>query len=109
MSLKDVTPNGSESMLNRLKRSSFKIRYLYLVLVILAGLYYYMARPAFHYASMDFWLFIGLIALAVIGIESLVEMQENWQKIRNKNKFQTMNLSFSQLKKFRLLAYLAGT
>ncbi|MDK7187436.1 hypothetical protein [Facklamia hominis] len=108
MSLKDVTPNGSESMFNRLKRSSFKIRYLYFVLVILAGLYYYMALPAFHYASMDFWLFIGLIALAVIGIESLVEMQENWQKIRNKNKFQTMNLSFSQLKKFRLLAYLAG-
>ncbi|MHB0809263.1 MAG: hypothetical protein ACYCDV_07850 [Facklamia hominis] len=40
MSLKDVTPNGSESMFNRLKRSSFKIRYLYFVLVILAGLYY---------------------------------------------------------------------
>lgn len=54
MSLKDVTPNGSESMFNRLKRSSFKIRYLYFVLVILAGLYYYMALPAFHYASMDF-------------------------------------------------------
>src|SRR5699024_3805124 len=44
---------------------------LYLVLLILAFVYYYIALPPIHYAAFEFWFFLGLIIVGIIIIEVL--------------------------------------
>ncbi|WP_124058862.1 hypothetical protein [Vaginisenegalia massiliensis] len=44
---------------------------LYLILVLLVGLYYYLVLPPLHYASAECWQFLALILVGVIIIEGL--------------------------------------
>lgn len=77
--MKDVTQTARlTNILNNIKSKfrndsgkKFKARYLYILLAIIVGIYYYIILPPIHYASMDFWIFIIIIIAGVLIIELL--------------------------------------
>lgn len=64
--MKDVTPKDKNKKFYQ--RNS---KWLYAILVIAILVYYYMALPPIHYASIEFWLFIILILIGIALIQLL--------------------------------------
>lgn len=89
--MKDVTDTFNnrkwkDSFQNRMsknKLSGGKVRYLYIVLAILIAIYYYIMLPPLHYASLDFWIFLFLIAAGVLIIELLADSVKTLSKLKN--------------------------
>lgn len=74
--MKDVT-NSSQQHAKKSHRNFLALfnrmgfNALYILLFVLAFLYYYIALPPIHYAAFDFWFFLGLIVVGIIVIEVL--------------------------------------
>lgn len=69
--MKDVT-NSKRKEKFKQNYKSIKInhpRKLYAILALLIAIYYYIILPPLHYASMETWVFIGLILVGIIFIE----------------------------------------
>lgn len=87
---------------NNIKLNSGKIRYLYILLAIIVGVYYYIMLPPIHYASLDFWAFLLIIFAGIAIIEVLADSVKTFSKIK------TGDSSFAWPKfslKYKLLIY----
>lgn len=80
--MKDVTDSTTESWNNFKEQftkkdkgnsKSFNARWLYILLAIILFIYYYIALPPLHYASMDFWFFLLLITAGILIIEFIYD------------------------------------
>lgn len=101
--MKDVTPNSKGfNPFPRVKDFNAKnIRQLYLPLLIIIGLYYYVFTPSLHYASLDFWIFLGLILIGMAIIEGLADSSDWIKKVA---KGQVEQVQLKKLpKKYQLL------
>lgn len=97
MALKDVTPSGEGKKKSNKKRTKFNVRGLYILLALLAFVYYYIALPPFHYASMEFWFFLLLILAGVFIIEMLADGQQLFKQMKTVAKEESYGFN---LKKF---------
>lgn len=97
MALKDVTPSGEGKKKSNKKRTKFNVRGLYILLALLAFVYYYIALPPFHYASMEFWFFLLLILAGVFIIEMLADGQQLFKQMKTVGKEESYGFN---LKKF---------
>lgn len=73
--MKDVT-NSTRTKKNAGKTEKINLnhpRKLYILLALLIGIYYYIMLPPLHYASLDTWIFLGLILAGIIIIEALTD------------------------------------
>ncbi|MGX7091468.1 hypothetical protein [Hutsoniella sourekii] len=97
--MKDVTPKDvKEKFVNQASKfQSFNGRKLYFFLFLALLVYYYFVLPPIHWASVDFWLFIGLFLLGVIVIEGLNDLVE-----RSKA-HQSESASKTGLNKYRII------
>ena len=101
MPVKDVTPNSTYSFNKMNKIKNFNPRYLYLMLIIFLAIYYYLVLPPFHYAAIDFWIFIAIAMIGVFIIELFADSSGWFQKIKNQN-YQTLEIKKMKLpKKYR--------
>lgn len=68
--MKDVTDSTKE---NKKKKRNWNMRWLYIPAVIGLLIYYYIALPPIHYASLQFWFFLFIITIVVVVIELLAD------------------------------------
>lgn len=73
--MKDVTNTTREEKFKK-NHEPVKLkqpRKLYYLLAIFIAIYYYVVLPPIHYASMDTWIFLGLILAGIIFIEAIAD------------------------------------
>lgn len=81
--MKDVTDTTSKTSKKTKINGSNKVRLLYIALLIFLAIYYYVTLPPIHYASPNFWVFVGIAIIGIIVIEILAdgsEMVTNFKK-----------------------------
>ncbi|MGX7106593.1 hypothetical protein ACWOBE_02215 [Hutsoniella sourekii] len=97
--MKDVTPKDvKEKFVNQASKfQSFNGRKLYFFLFLALLVYYYFVLPPIHWASVDFWLFIGLFLWGVIVIEGLNDL------VKRSKAHQSESTSQTGLNKYRII------
>lgn len=108
--MKDVTSTSAskswkdffQKNMTKNKLTGGKVRYLYILLVVLVCLYYYIMLPPIHYASLDFWIFLFIIVAGIIIIELLADSVKTISKLKSGEP----NFSWPKFSlKYKLLVY----
>lgn len=104
--MKDVTNSSVKDFIDKNKGKVPKFKWLsklgwnglYILLVLAVAVYYYIALPPIHYASMDFWVFLALILIGISVIEFLKDGSQLVLKKGNaKQQFKSMSLKYKLL------------
>ncbi|MFK8242248.1 MULTISPECIES: hypothetical protein [unclassified Facklamia] len=69
--MKETAEKIRNIRIKRLEKWKFKANYLYVLLIVLAAIYYYVTLPAIHYAAIEFWVFLTLILCGIAFIEAI--------------------------------------
>ncbi|XJS11478.1 hypothetical protein ACF3NG_04520 [Aerococcaceae bacterium WGS1372] len=107
--MKDVTQSSKVTgFFNRFKTifttnkvKKVKVRYLYILLAIIVGIYYYIMLPPLHYASFDLWIFLLIIVGGILIIELIADGMQSIRSSHTDGQWSWRSASI----KYKLLLY----
>lgn len=101
--MKDVTNSTETKKVTKKK----KMRWLYVPAFVGLAIYYYIALPPLHYASIDFWFFLLIISIVFLVIELVNDSFDAFSLLKSKKEIEIKITGKDIAKAFKTKRYKA--